>query len=67
MAEPMAWTTAVHATINDPFDGVMRLVGDVQRFGFDLLALSLEPRHEGKFTVSMTIAVPDPSSFAASP
>ena len=35
-------TMIVRATVDDPVDGVMRLLGDVQRFGFALQSLALE-------------------------
>ncbi len=37
----------VEAALNDPFDGVIRLLGDAHRFGFELRALTVNARPGG--------------------
>jgi hypothetical protein len=47
----------VDAVIHDPYDGLMRLLGDAQRFGFELRAVTLA-EVDGVMSAAMTLSVP---------
>jgi hypothetical protein len=48
----------VHATIDDAYDGVIRLLGDAQRFGFGLRAFNLVTGADGVAVAAITLSVP---------
>ena len=55
--EPMR-EVVVKAVVNDPYDGLIRLLGDAQRFGFELRASSLMTELDGSASVTLTLLVP---------
>src|SRR4051812_7806537 len=48
----------VSAVVNDPYDGLIRLLGDAQRFGFELRGSSLETEANGSASVKITLSIP---------
>jgi hypothetical protein len=48
----------VEAVLNDPYDGTIRLLGDAQRFGFELQSLTLTAQRGGVTTATITLHVP---------
>ena len=50
----------VKAVVNDPYDGLIRLLGDAQRFGFELGASMLETEADGSASVTLALSVPTP-------
>ena len=48
----------VLATITDPFDGLIRMLGDAQRFGLGLEGVELEPKRDGRWAASLRLFVP---------
>jgi hypothetical protein len=48
----------VEAFLNDPFDGVIRLLGDAQRFGFALQGLTLRGTVDGIASATIAFEVP---------
>jgi len=48
----------VEAVLNDPYDGAIRLLGDAQRFGFELQSLMLTARSAGMASATITLRVP---------
>ena len=55
--EPMR-EVVVNAVVNDAYDGLIRLLGDAQRFGFALRASTLETEADGRASVTLTLSVP---------
>lgn len=55
--EPMR-ALIVEAVLNDPYDGAIRLLGDAQRFGFELRSLALKTEVIGGATATITLHVP---------
>jgi len=53
----------VEAILNDPYDGAIRLLGDAQRFGFEICSLALAIAEDGAASVNLTLKVP--STFDA--
>ena len=49
--------TRVEAVVDEAYDGVVRLLNDVQRFGYGLLGMAVAEA-EGLMSVSMTLAPP---------
>jgi hypothetical protein len=49
---------AVEALLNDPYDGAIRLLGDAQRFGFEISGLALAIGEDGTASVNLTFNVP---------
>ncbi len=47
----------VEAVLNDPYDGVIRLLGDAQRFGFDFRSLTLDAKTDGIALAIITLGV----------
>lgn len=47
----------IEAALNDPYDGVIRLLGDAQRFGFELRALTLEARTGSIASATITLGI----------
>jgi hypothetical protein len=48
----------VRATLDDTYDGMIRLLGDAQRFGFGLRALKLASETGEAALVTITLSVP---------
>jgi hypothetical protein len=48
----------VRAVLNDPYDGAIRLLGDAQRFGFELRSMALEAKADGTASATVTFHVP---------
>lgn len=48
----------VEAVLEDPYDGLIRLLGDAQRFGIDLLGVSLATAADGVAVATITLAAP---------
>jgi len=57
LAEPMR-ELVVEAVLNDPYDGVIRLLGDAQRFGFEIRSLALTTKSDGSAFATMALCVP---------
>ena len=55
--EPMR-EVVVSAVVNDAYDGLIRLLGDAQRFGFDLRSSTLATEADGSASVTLTLSVP---------
>jgi hypothetical protein len=55
--EPMREVT-VQATLNDVYDGLIRLLGDIQRFGFGLSALTLATATGSPAVATIIISAP---------
>ena len=55
--EPMR-EVVVRAVVNDPYDGLIRLLSDAQRFGFELGASTLVTEVDGSASVTLTLSVP---------
>ncbi len=55
--EPMR-EVFVHATFNDAYDGIIRLLGDAQRFGFEIRALTLATEVQGVASATFMLTVP---------
>jgi hypothetical protein len=56
-AEPMQ-EIVIEAVLNDSYDGAIRLLGDAQRFGFELRSFALAARTGGITSAIMTLHVP---------
>ena len=56
-AEPMQ-EIVVEAVLNDGYDGAIRLLGDAQRFGFELRSFALAARADGTASSIITLTVP---------
>jgi hypothetical protein len=56
-AEPMQ-EFVVEAVLNDSYDGAIRLLGDAQRFGFELRSFALAARADGTTSAVITLTVP---------
>lgn len=66
-AEPMR-DLVVQATLEDPFDGIIRLLGDALRFGTALRSLTLVAEPDGTASAQLALSVPaaiDASLLAA--
>ena len=48
----------VHATLNDAFDGVIRVLGDALRFGTALRTLTLVAEPDGTAAATIGLSVP---------
>jgi len=48
----------VNAVVTDPYDGLIRLLGDAQRFGFALRASTLSAEVDGSASVTLMLSVP---------
>ena len=48
----------VNAVVTDAYDGLIRLLGDAQRFGFALRASTLSTEEDGSASVTLTLSVP---------
>ncbi|MXQ10423.1 hypothetical protein [Microvirga makkahensis] len=48
----------VEAVLDDAFDGAVRLLGDAQRFGFELKNLELAAGAEGLVSATLILRVP---------
>lgn len=65
MTEPQADTQPacrelnLSATVDDAFDGAVRLLVDAQRFGFRIRALRLDAPDDGPVHIALTLAVPE--------
>jgi hypothetical protein len=57
LADPMR-EVVVEAVLNDSYDGAIRLLGDAQRFGFELQSFALSERVGGIASATMTVCVP---------
>ncbi|WP_262272149.1 hypothetical protein [Microvirga yunnanensis] len=57
LAEPMR-EIVVEAALNDSYDGAIRLLGDAQRFGFELRSFALAARTDGTASAIITLTVP---------
>ena len=57
LAEPMQ-EIVVEAVLNDSYDGAIRLLGDAQRFGFELRSFALTARADGTASAVITLTVP---------
>ena len=55
--EPMR-EVVVNAVVADAYDGLIRLLGDAQRFGFELRASTLSAEGDGSASVTLTLSVP---------
>ena len=55
--EPMR-EVAVSAVVTDAYDGLIRLLGDAQRFGFALRASTLSTEEDGSASVTLTLSIP---------
>src|SRR5689334_16989820 len=55
--EPMR-EVVVNAVVSDAYDGLIRLLGDAQRFGFALRASTLSAEGGGSASVTLTLSVP---------
>ena len=55
--EPMQ-EVVVNAVVTDAYDGLIRLLGDAQRFGFALRASTLSAEGDGSASVTLTLSVP---------
>lgn len=53
-----ALVLTLSACTNDPFDAAIRLLGDAQRYGFDLEKLEILRPSEGSATLRLDIRVP---------
>jgi len=62
LAEPLR-EIVVEAVFNHPYDGAIRVLGDAQRSGFELLSLALAAKMDG--IASATIILRVPVSFDA--
>ena len=49
----------VHASVEDVYDGTVRLLGDAQRFGLDLQGMCLKTGQEGASVLTLTLRVPE--------
>ena len=54
--EPMR-EVVVNAVVTDAYDGLIRLLGDAQRFGFALRASTLSAEGDGSASVTLTLSV----------
>ncbi|WP_046868548.1 hypothetical protein [Microvirga massiliensis] len=48
----------VETVFNDPYDGAIRVLGDAQRSGFELLSLALAAKMDGIVSATITLRVP---------
>ena len=56
-AEPMR-EIVVEPVFNDPYDGAIRVLGDAQRSGFEILTLTLAAKADGTASATITLRVP---------
>jgi hypothetical protein len=57
LAEPMQ-ELVIEADLNDPYDGAIRILGDAQRFGFELQSVALTAKSDGRASAIITLYVP---------
>jgi len=58
MAGEPTQEVVVNAVVSDAYDGLIRLLGDAQRFGFALRASTLSAEGDGSASVTLTLSVP---------
>jgi len=58
MAGEPVQEVVVNAVVTDAYDGLIRLLGDAQRFGFALRASTLSAEGDGSASVTLTLSVP---------
>jgi hypothetical protein len=56
-AEPIR-EVVIEAVLNDPYDGAIRLLGDAQRFGFEIRTFALAAGTNGTASATITLGVP---------
>ncbi len=56
-AEPMR-DLVIEAVLNDPYDGAIRLLGDAERFGFEIRSFALTTKIGGAASATITLYVP---------
>ena len=57
MTEEPRREVVVNAVVTDAYDGLIRLLGDAQRFGFALRASTLSAEGDGSASVTLTLSV----------
>jgi hypothetical protein len=57
LAEQMRKIT-IEAVLNDPYDGAIRILGDAQRFGFELQSMSLTTNADAVVSLTAIFGVP---------
>ena len=58
MAGEPVQEVVVNAVVTDAYDGLIRLLGDAQRFGFALRASTLSAEGDGSASVTLMLTVP---------
>ena len=58
MAGEPVQEVVVNAVVTDTYDGLIRLLGDAQRFGFALRASTLSAEGDGTASVTLMLSVP---------
>ena len=58
MSAELTRVIVVEAVLNDPYDGAIRLLGDAERFGFELQSLVLTAKSAGVTSAAITLHVP---------
>jgi hypothetical protein len=57
MAAELIREIVIEAVLNEPYDGASRLLGDAQRFGFELRTFALAVGTNGTASVTITLGV----------
>jgi hypothetical protein len=58
VAESLMRSADIRVLVDDPFDGLMRIIGDAQRFGFGMEQASLAAESVNRWAVLLTLTVP---------
>ena len=58
MAGEPVQEVVVNAVVTDAYDGLIRLLGDAQRFGFALRACTLSAEGDGSASMTLTLSIP---------
>lgn len=56
MSKQAGHTIAVHALMNDPYDGIARMLGDAQRLGYAIRGMVVDAdRHPAATKIALTV------------
>ena len=58
MPQTVDQTFDFEATVHDPYDGVIRLLNDAQRYGCELVRLQLHVNKQDETVLSASLALP---------
>lgn len=65
MSKELIREVYLRATLVDTYDGIMRLMGDAQRFDLELIGLNLDTHKRGGASVTITLRIRTNTDVAA--